>query len=516
MRPPHTDEAGFLYLAGKVLDGMRHGSDFFEINPPLAIWLSIPPVLLERYLGVPAWTGWIGLVILTVFGVLLICNRLQGRNWNENHHRAGFLLGIGFVTLLLPLQEFSEREHLALLLVLPFLILASARVRGVVTSPGVPVAVGLMAGICFSLKPHFLVTWVLLEVWLLLRLRSRSLQRPELWTVVTVGAAYLVLVFLLVPYYVPMAIRLAPVYQAYLYNPAATVLLMAGPVLLFMPGFALAARANGPASDPLRDALTLGFLGFLAAAVLQQKGLDYHFLAAEGAGFLLLVRVWQTRPLRLGWKPSALVLRLGFCLILGIPVLRLMTLAKQITAPGGLRYYADPDYPEVLSTVGRLAGGQPILSLSSNMNDGWPLALELGVRWGSRYMHFWPMAAAYHDEILARPLGVVRPRPYSKRSGQERAFSDELVEDLERFRPMVLIVVQPDSIEVLGGHARRFDYMGYFGSDPRFNRILRNYREAARVGIYRLLVRDSAATESDTLPKGPPLLRAATVTSERP
>jgi hypothetical protein len=512
-RMAHTDESGFLYLAGRVLDGQRHGLDFLEINPPLAIWLSMPPVLIHRMTGWHSWVIW----VVMVAGMIAACLWLTAR-WLKlvepsASRRVWFMLAAGFAGLLLPGQEFSEREHLAMALALPYLALAAARADRLRLSSRTAGITGVLAGVGFSLKPHFVVTWLLVEAWLLLRLRRETFRRVELPLVMATGGVYLALVFLVAPDYPPMILDLAPHYQAYLKNPLGTVVLMAGPALLLIGGVALAARHAATEPDGMRDVLSLGFLGYLLAGILQLKGLSYHYLAAAGIGFLLLVRVWQTRPARLSWQPSGITLRLGFGLIILMPLLTLRDAVRELLRPGSVRTEFDPAYPALLTRVQSLAAGKPIVVLSSNMNDGWPLTLDAGSSWASRYMHFWPMAAVYHDEILAHPLGVVQPRPYIERAGFERRFSDQLIEDLERYRPRLLVVVRPDSGEVYGGHARRFDYLGYFGSDPRFREMLEGYRELSPIGIYRLFLRDSTAADSSTRV---PLSSRATVSRESP
>ena len=46
------DVAWYLYSAGRLLDGGRMYQDMFvDVNPPLALYLTVPPVYLARLTG---------------------------------------------------------------------------------------------------------------------------------------------------------------------------------------------------------------------------------------------------------------------------------------------------------------------------------------------------------------------------------------------------------------------------------------------------------------------------------
>ena len=46
------DVAWYLYSAGRLLDGGRMYQDIFvDVNPPLALYLTVPPVYLARLTG---------------------------------------------------------------------------------------------------------------------------------------------------------------------------------------------------------------------------------------------------------------------------------------------------------------------------------------------------------------------------------------------------------------------------------------------------------------------------------
>jgi hypothetical protein len=52
-----------------------------------------------------------------------------------------------------------EREHLLLALIVPYLLVASARAAGRAIPTGAAVLAGVLAAGAFGLKPHFVLLW---------------------------------------------------------------------------------------------------------------------------------------------------------------------------------------------------------------------------------------------------------------------------------------------------------------------------------------------------------------------
>jgi hypothetical protein len=283
-----------------------------------------------------------------------------------------------------------------------------------------------------------------------------------------------------------MALRLAPIYHTYLNNGIAGAIVMAGPVLLGIAVLALAARRAIPDLDPLRDTLTIAFVGYFLAAILQQKGFNYHYLGAWGFGLLLLAHSWLTRPDRISWYPSGILLRAGFVVLAALVVIRTLSAGRELAQPGHPRYQPSPEYAELIRQTRELAVGERIIALSTNPVSGWPLTLSAGARWSSRYMHFWPLVAFYDDQLWSSPMRMVQPRPLNQRTGEERRFHEEVIEDLHRHHPRLVIVLLPDSTLWGMGGARRFDYLEYFGADPRFRDFMSAYQPVRRIGAYEI------------------------------
>ncbi len=489
LREAHTDIAWPFYLAEQMLSGARQGADFLEVNPPLFLWLAVPPVLLERLSGLDAWQANVLLTALLAAVSLVLMHRILRLLVVDSRSRHTVLLTAGFAAFVLPRIDFSQREHLAYIAALPYVVLAAARLRRLAPSPAVAVLAGVLGGMGFSLKPHFLVAWLLLELLVLARLGRGAVKRIELGTLVGFGVLYLMAVVLFVPDYLPMAFRLRPWYERYLDNGLGGAAVRAGPILLLTVLIALAQRRAAHAEDPLDSCLSVTFLGFLAAAILQRKGFSYHYVAASSLGLILLVRGRQTLGPGQGLRPSSLLGRSGILLVVIVLARGSADAVRELANPEAGRYRTDPTYPLLLPVVKQLAGGQSLVVLSANPLTGWPLTRDAGATWASRYMSFWPLQALYDEQLWDDPPRLVRPHPPDQRPPFEIRFVDEVVEDLERWRPRLIVVLEPDPAVLAWGGARRFDYLEYFGTDPRFAALFRGYRRVSTVGPYGLWLR---------------------------
>lgn len=481
-----ADVAWPLYLAERILGGARQGVDFFEVNPPLFLWLAIPPVLLHALTGIGSWQANVVWVVALAGGSVFVTRRLLSR-FMASPHREWLALAVGFCVLLLPGEDFGEREHLALIATIPWVALCAARLEGATIPSGLAIAVGLTAGLGFALKPYFLPAWLALEVMVVRGVGKNALRRPELLTLIGTGATYAVAVALFLPEYVSMAARLAGLYGKYIQNPYWVVLGLAGPGLLLVVAVIPSLRAQGAAPDPLRGVCSAACVGFLAGAVLQHKGFSYHFLPAWGFGFLMLARASQTLPRVMTWQPSGLIVRAGLVLGLALPAWQVVEAARWHAA--GQDSSTRPGYGMLLPLLRDLAAGGPILVLSSNPAIAWPLVVDAGGTWPLRSMSLWQLPALYDEELTPDFPRIIATRPPAARVGLERRFNEDVLEDIQRHPPEVIVVLAVDSTVSASATHRRIDTYGYFDADARFASVFARYREAARPGPFIVMTR---------------------------
>ena len=188
----NSDVSWEIALSEKILDGQRLYVDLMEINPPASTFLYLPAVALARALGLTpeivvdaqVLTG--ALVSLTIFDDIVRRYRLlDGRQ-----SQTAAALTLAALTIL-PAQTFGEREHIALIAVLPALALLVARADGVRPLLWHCLVAGTGAGVTVSIKPHFALAIACAVGFCALHLRSwRLLFVLENWIAAAIAVAY--------------------------------------------------------------------------------------------------------------------------------------------------------------------------------------------------------------------------------------------------------------------------------------------------------------------------------------
>lgn len=275
--PLNHDAAWYLYVAGEVLEGADLSSAIIDINVPLSTYLSMIPVRLSTIGGLPiemtfelsvlllalAVTAWSGFLVTRVGGASL-----------------AQMLALGLVLAFLgvPGTDFGQREHLMVILTAPYAIVVWQRISGHSVRRFLGVAAGAAAAVGFSLKPHFVLIWLTLEAWCVLRTGSRgrsgTVRRAEAFTVAVMGFAFALFVALRHPAYLELLREARSLYWDF--NKQPILLVVAAPVLMPLGLGALALLQRlGPASELARVYLVFSVAAFFAF-VIQGKGWTYH------------------------------------------------------------------------------------------------------------------------------------------------------------------------------------------------------------------------------------------------
>jgi hypothetical protein len=483
------DVGWVLYVAEQMLDGDRIYSDIVEENPPLIFWISQPSVLLGQAFGTSPILVF-NLMVLAgaaLAGALLYRVLCRGR---PEASGVWALSVVGFVIgfeILAPGYEFGQRENLFLIAVMPYLFGAAVRADGRQLGKKLAVLVGLVAGMGLAIKPYFLLFWVVVEIVLFFSDRQ-AWKRTENLCIVGVQALYVFMVIGLTPGYLKMIEIASTVYDSY-GAPGSPMLLLHSSVAWYLVAAGLFVLVRPLAFDRQpRRFLLAGSLGFLAVALVQGKGWDYHYDPLTAASGVLIAVILQGFAMRA--DSLAKVLRFGSAgLFLAIWLLldvagasALVQSSWNVVGPGRLQRTFVGDLTEVVKDH---AWRQPVWFLSTSIVPAFPVVNLSEAQWSSRFCCLWLLPGLYSPQERASTPFAYRER--EEMGELERYLVDAVVEDLKSKPPTLLFVDQSPDRQGFG--RSQIDYLEYFLRDPRFASLFENYRNLGEVGPYRVYKR---------------------------
>lgn len=417
-------DVSWLLTAGeRVLDGGRLYVDVLETNPPMSVLAYLPAIVLSRMTGLTAETIVDAFVFLGIVASLACCVLLLRRNVNFTGVRGWSLLLLAFAALaILPTHTFGQREHIALIALLPFLAALIHRIMGGVPPRWLAIAAGLGAAVTLAFKPHFaLAVYVPLFVLAnVTRSSWRVLLLPEHLSAAVAGLLYVIVTAILWPQfftdilpllrdiYVPVKLPL----MALLEKPAVSLWAIA---LLAI----VALHRKHRLSPPLVLIMATS-AAFAAAFMLQGKGWSYQSypaiaLALFALGYALSSETGASRIWQLG----------GGLLLLALFVRSMLWFDTSF------------DALPLQQRVAQLGQKHPaVLAITAEPGIGHPLTRAIGGAWVSRQQGLW---IDTYLNVMRRDGMLDQARDYLLQPYVQRE-RERLIEDIRRLPPTILIV----------------------------------------------------------------------------
>lgn len=287
----NCDSSWLILAARRLLRGGSYTRDFFETNPPMIIYLSIIPIAFEKLFSINIMlSAKICIFLLATFS-LLICFYLVKRIFNAKDILLAilYMLGLVIAYLVLPFWSFGERDHLLLMFAMPYLLAVVCQLKKDNLNIYIKLIVGLLAGIGFSLKPFFLLTPILVELYFVFATkRLLSWVRVEVITMLLLMMIYSVIVLIFQPDYlfvvIPYALRN---YYSGPSTPLIYGIVNLGLMFCILPIlFYFIQYPNNP-YRPLCTVLLITLIGFIFSFVAQRNFAFYQFFPAWAVGILL-------------------------------------------------------------------------------------------------------------------------------------------------------------------------------------------------------------------------------------
>ena len=484
------DAGWYLHMAGAWLDGAVPYVDVIDTNPPLILFLTAVVVWIARALHLPLPATFKFLVFAAAVVTALASAVLVKRIFRTPVAVMLVVTALVFLLLTMVRADFGQREHITTLLVLPFVLAAAGAASGSPLPTRSDLALGLIAGLGFAMKPHFLLAWAGTELaaWVLTPRAARRSLRPGTIGVAVSLAAYALTVMVLTPQYFTVAAEVLRVYGG-LNSETGALLSMVDlrmwPLGLFVL-FVVPLRGT-----PWRSAVVAfaAATGFLLAALVQAKGWPYHLYPWRAfAGLscsLLAAGVLESTRLHTPVRRSIQRLAIaGVVVVLGITSIRY---ARQTSSPSGIeQVYA---LHEIV--VRERAESLAVLSMRTILFPAFPVVNYVPISWVMRHHSLWFLPGLYSNEI-ARIRGDVTYRSPGEMSPLERKYFEQVITDLCGNPPRLLVIEPPLPADRPG--PRSLDLVGYFSQDARFARLWSAYHRRDSFGPFVTYLRaDDAA-----------------------
>ena len=454
-----ADVSWLLTVGERVLDGQRLYVDIFEVNPPASVLLYLPGIAAGRLLGVSAEFS-TSVLVFTLAAVSIWSARrlLLDSGILRPGHGGRALCCAVFTFVLLPGACFAQREHVAVLALLPFIAVAAVRARGGSVGFAAALLAGVGAGVTIAIKPHFVLAVAPMVFFAIWRRRSSSLALGvETWAAAAVVLSYGLLVVESYPDYLTNAL---PLLNA-VYLPARTDLdevVLSPHMILFIVACALAVcTGRGRLVRNLAILPLLGAVGFAAAVIVQGKGYLNHAYPAVALALVALgaaVTDGRADQARRAVGTAAFLLLAGLSLYIFTHV---------------------ASYGDLARTVQRVAPPNPrIIVAGSNLSVGHPLTRWLDGTWVGRRGSLWATGTAV--EVLANSADETQRELIAGYIEEDRRI---FVEDIARGRPDVVLVPGQHELQWVASHRDVAN-------------ALKSYREAGAAQDVHILVRRPA------------------------
>jgi hypothetical protein len=498
VRPQWGDQTWLLFAARRVLDGPWRGFESLaETNPPLIIWLSAIPVVIGRVLDIRLADALQGCLAALVASSVIWSTVLLRRGIAADSKRfAGwFALVLLFATVMHPWLHYGQREHILVLLALPYLVMAAGRMDGQAPSGGAAVVAGLCAGIGFLLKPHHLLVVFAVEGLLLIRARHvRSLYRPEAAAMIATGLAYGAAIWLWTPDYLLKLLPLAlNTYRDYHHAMLLEVILPMRALKLVLIVLLWAILYRWLAHRALAAVLLLAGIGATIACVVQLKGHEYQFVPAFAFFDLLfgliVIDCWlQWTARRTVAIPRGLAAAGGTLMFVAT-----IALCYPLQLAKAARSYTDDRIAVQRAMSHDIPSNATVLILSTSSEAIFEQVLDRNWEWGSRFMCLWMLPAIVTAERAADLDGTVVSAAMRDAALLTR---NSMAADLTRWQPNPVLVDRCQDGRIapcMGIGALRVNLLQWLEQDPSFAAAWANYEEEGQAGPYDVWCRKGAS-----------------------
>lgn len=474
---PNWDIVWLMEAAKRMLHGGSYTTDFFETNPPLILYLYLPPLFISKFLAIDLILTFRVYIFLLSALSLLLCYHFAKRIFVQQHP---FVLFSIFITLalcylILPLYELGQRDHLLVILAMPYLFAITYRLQNGTMTYLTACSIGLLAGLGFAIKPHFLITAILIECYCLYKKNIFYWQRPEVFILWGFVGIYIASIIIFFPDYfsfiVPFSLNH---YYAAISAPWTSMLVSPLSLFCWLPFLLLVViKPQHQPYQSLSAIFSLALTGYLFAYLSQRNTFYYHFIPPLSLAILLLMILFISFLTDFYKHKSAYFFTILLIILFSIFPMRQWYDIYQNWA--GHKQKIN----KLTFFMQTYAQHQPVYFLTTTMVYSFPSIYYAKARFSSRFPFLWMLAGLVNQTnnhstaFLADKNLLIRM----------------ISEDLNKNKPLFVFVDESEKKPYLVNTS--FNYLHYLSQDLTFKNEWKSYQYLTTIeqhGLYKLSV----------------------------
>lgn len=456
-QPPHIDVAWRLYEIKSLLAGKQMYVDFIGPNMPMITFVYIGSAVIETIFNVHEFVAYKIFTFVTIGIFLYPLYALIKKEFSQNT----FLQSSIYVFLLLfiliwPIGEFGQKEHFALLFVLPYFLSRNATL-----SKKEQLFIGISAGVGFNVKPMFLLVPFLIELyrWIIVRKNIFTIDNVALGAITSIYYSVILLFF---NEYINIFKIIMEVYDAYNITQNFNVTLLPFDLMILC----IAILAYFIKKNRLKEyqtsiiSLLIGSLVFFVIATAQMKGwINHYYPGTVLAGLAGLILLLPERKTVKNYVPKFLLF------LLTLLAASYIIFALQFAYQKRL-FYESTEYTAFISGLREFTYNKKVHVFTTSLLFGYPTSQRAGYIPTSSFNSYWMLPDIVNYEIENN--GQLTP----ELANVKKYMIDKTIEDISAKQPDYIFTKNTNS-EAL--KVQNFDYIRYFSQNPDFERLMEEY-----------------------------------------
>lgn len=277
------DVGSLLVTTQQLLEGKNYVSDFFIPNPPMSLYIYIPPILLSKITHISIPTMTVAYIFILASFSLRICAKLIS-DWDTlygNFFPTRMLLILAGTFLILPLTELGQRDHLLFIFSMPYILSLTNRLDSKPLPFSLASIIGCLLMICIAMKPQFICLAFLLESYYAYRKKSLfAWRRPEILIALILFTCYITSIFIFhLGFITVITPYVTKIYYSAVGQPwrdlifYAELIFSAIPILMYF-------LLSNPSDKNLDNVFFISLISFIISFISQRTTFPHHIIPA--------------------------------------------------------------------------------------------------------------------------------------------------------------------------------------------------------------------------------------------